>query len=173
MSEQYFKQQEIKSWLLVDFDSWSVQNFNHCQMASTHKKFYSCLNSILLDENASEEEISAARGLIKAKKFLAESRNGVISCFLLNLLQAFLSVCIADDLKFAGSLWKNLDLLRKIHEGFKDDEGADSREKTYEEREREISLREREMALREREASVRALELSNMEKELELKALEN
>ncbi|UZO08923.1 uncharacterized protein OCT59_029166 [Rhizophagus irregularis] len=155
MSEQYFQQQEIKSSSLVDFDSWSVQNFNHCQMASTHKKFYSCLNSILLDENASEEEISAARGLIKAKKV------------------TFLSVCIADDLKFAGSLWKNLDLLRKIHEGFKDDEGADSREKTYEERERELSLREREMALREREASVRALELSNMEKELELKALEN
>ncbi|EXX59127.1 hypothetical protein RirG_191640 [Rhizophagus irregularis DAOM 197198w] len=159
MSEQYFQQQEIKSSSLVDFDSWSVQNFNHCQMASTHKKFYSCLNSILLDENASEEEISAARGLIKAKKLL--------------LTQFIASVCIADDLKFAGSLWKNLDLLRKIHEGFKDDEGADSREKTYEERERELSLREREMALREREASVRALELSNMEKELELKALEN
>ncbi|PKK64289.1 hypothetical protein RhiirC2_716380 [Rhizophagus irregularis] len=119
-------------------------------MASTHKKFYSCLNSILLDENASEEEISAARGLIKAKKR-----------------------CIADYLKFAGSLWKNLDLLRKIHEGFKDDEGMDSREKTYEERERKLSLKEQEMALREREASVRALELSNMEKELELKALEN
>ncbi|PKY51982.1 hypothetical protein RhiirA4_424917 [Rhizophagus irregularis] len=124
MSEQYFQKQEIKSWSLVDFDSWSVQNFNHCQMASTHKKFYSYLNSILLDENASEEEISAARGLIKAKKLL---------------LTQFIA--------------------RKIHEGFKDDEGADSREKTYEERERELSLR--------------ALELSNMEKELELKALEN
>ncbi|CAG8533499.1 15775_t:CDS:2 [Rhizophagus irregularis] len=137
MSEQYFQQQEIKSSSLVDFDN----------------------------ENASEEEISAARGLIKAKK---------VSNFKpVQHTVTFLSVCIADDLKFAGSLWKNLDLLRKIHEGFKDDEGADSREKTYEERERELSLREREMALREREASVRALELSNMEKELELKALEN
>ncbi|CAB4438771.1 unnamed protein product [Rhizophagus irregularis] len=155
MSEQYFQKQEIKSWSLVDFDSWSVQNFNHCQMASTHKKFYSYLNSILLDENASEEEISAARGLIKAKKV---SNFKPVQHTLL-LTQFIASVCIADDLKFAVSLWKNLDLLRKIHEGFKDDEGADSREKTYEERERELSLR--------------ALELSNMEKELELKALEN
>ena len=68
MSEQYFKKQELKNWSLVDFDSWSNQNFDHCQLASTHRKFYSYLNSILMDENASEEKISKARALIKTKR---------------------------------------------------------------------------------------------------------
>ena len=67
MSERYFQKQEIKNWSLVDFDSWSVQNSDHCQLTGTHKKFYSYLNSILLDENTSEEKINRARALIKTK----------------------------------------------------------------------------------------------------------
>ncbi|PKY46976.1 hypothetical protein RhiirA4_462010 [Rhizophagus irregularis] len=65
MNDRYLKyfEKSSKYWSLEDFDSWSLNNIEHCQHGLTHRVFYKYLNMIS-QESSSKRKIKITRQLV-------------------------------------------------------------------------------------------------------------
>ena len=70
MDDRYLKyfEKNPKCWSLEIFDSWSLNNIEHCQQGITHRVFYRYLNMILQESSSSKRKIKTVRQLISLKK---------------------------------------------------------------------------------------------------------
>lgn len=63
---KYFKR-KLKHWSLVDYDSWALNNIEHCQQGFIHRIFYRHTNNIL-QKSTSKSKVKKARELLNSKK---------------------------------------------------------------------------------------------------------
>ncbi|PKY55892.1 hypothetical protein RhiirA4_427861 [Rhizophagus irregularis] len=133
MDSQYKRYFEKKSkyWSLTDFDSWALNNIEHCQKSLTHRVFYRHLNKVLQDQTSSRRKLRVAQRLISSKK---------------------------DDLKEANDLWRTPDVLRQLSL-CENNSNIEEEERTLALEMRKLELRERRAKVRSLE--LRNIQLEN------------
>ncbi|CAB4397516.1 unnamed protein product [Rhizophagus irregularis] len=178
--QEYFSKQTVDKWSLMDYDNWLIKNFDHNQPVKNHRKFYSILTDILVNDDSSAKT-TKAKFLLKNKK---PSRNPFFSHNGYELkgriysigseegtdfTNKFPSLTGHKDSKNANLLLKNPEILKIIHEApekrkkeekkrkykKKKNEDLDDKERALSLKERELDLKEREISLREREVKLR------------------
>src|SRR5688572_5929099 len=65
--QEYFSKQTVDKWSLMDYDNWLIKNFDHNQPVKSHRKFYSILTDILVNDDSSAKT-TKAKFLLKNKK---------------------------------------------------------------------------------------------------------
>ncbi|PKY45679.1 hypothetical protein RhiirA4_420037 [Rhizophagus irregularis] len=72
--QEFFSKQTVDKWSLMDYNNWLIKNFDHNQPVKSHRKFYSILTDILVNDDSSAKT-TKAKFLLKNKKKDSKNAN--------------------------------------------------------------------------------------------------
>jgi hypothetical protein len=76
--KEYFIKQTVDKWSLIDYDRWLIKNFDHKQPAKSHRRFYTILTDMLVNDDYSEKT-TKVKFLLKNKKVSVPSCNKLLA----------------------------------------------------------------------------------------------